>query len=160
MRECPPGHMPQQSGLAQPGLAADDQRGTLPGSHLLAEAVQLSKLVLPAVELHRFARHPVSIVGDPPDEAGQRGAAHAPGGGPPVRVWKPPARPKDFDHRAASPTPAEPPSPTAASCSGSRPAASWSVHWLPLRVSTRSAGNVAITSRADTATPDRSSRAR
>jgi hypothetical protein len=51
MRERSPSHMPQKCGLSQPGLSADDQRGTLTSSHIVAEAVQLAKLVVPAMEL-------------------------------------------------------------------------------------------------------------
>jgi hypothetical protein len=64
-RERSSSHIPQESGLSHPGLSADDQRGTLTGSHPLAEAVHLSKLVAPAVELHGVAEHPAIIMAVP-----------------------------------------------------------------------------------------------
>lgn len=62
VRERTPSRITQKCGLSQPGLAADDQRGTLTGSHTVTEAVQSSKLVVPAVELQKVAGHLVSIV--------------------------------------------------------------------------------------------------
>lgn len=69
------GRVPQQRGLADAGLAADDECGTLSGPHTLAEAVEFAKFGGPAVELHEVAGHVASIKAGgprrPPDFSGR-----------------------------------------------------------------------------------------